>query len=77
MRSVQVNFMQISGVQGEWKEGVKGFRHWFIQGKTGLPRKIFKLTFSHPFLTQNTLITRFGNSGKSLPLFGHQSFYME
>lgn len=25
--------------------------------------KNFKLTFSHPFLTQNTLITRFGKSG--------------
>ena len=44
----------------------------------GLLRKIkkFKLSFSHPFLIQNTLITRYGNSGKTFSAFGNQSFFM-
>jgi len=43
-----------------------------------LLRKIkkFKLSFSYPFLIQNTLITRYRNSGKTFSAFGDQSFFM-
>lgn len=48
---------------------------WLIQRKAGLHRKKIKPTFSYSFLTQNIVITRFGNSVKSFSTFINVSIH--